>query len=66
MSSPRREATLGEVSRTKCGTEEATRARGSPDSQRAGHHHVSWFSPGTGVRISQIELAMPRDNVIAM
>jgi len=27
--------------------------------------YVSWFSPGTGVRINQIELAMPRASVIA-
>jgi hypothetical protein len=29
-------------------------------------NHVSWFSPGTGVRISHTELAMPRERVMAM
>lgn len=29
-------------------------------------NQVSWFSPGTGVRINHTELAMPRASVIAM
>ncbi len=64
---------MGEVDRPKAETEGAPELEaplpasgGTPPNASLGGETVySWFSPGTGVRSSQIELAIPSERVIA-